>query len=182
MATNSGIPKLSPAEARALVVHQRVVLLHTALERGGGMNYAKAKSTYGQAAVDELLRLQWAVRDTEPDLLVPLSIPSGGGPGIFAEMLSEVPAATHFDLFPARLLPAGRRPAAESANNARDKWLYDLACRNLPWQTIKNRLGRRSGNWKGLDSIAGIRGAVKRYARRKNLSLPPDRKPGRLPR
>jgi hypothetical protein len=67
---------------------------------------------------------------------------------------------------------------AVTANDARDKWLYDECCKAVKYETIKRQLAEKKG-WEPLDSIQGIKLAANRYAKAHDLSSIPSRQPGR---
>ena len=68
---------------------------------------------------------------------------------------------------------------ATTANEARDKWLYEQCCKpEVKLQTIKQRLANKK-KWAQLDSIQGIRLAANRYAERNQLPEIPSRQPGK---
>lgn len=73
---------------------------------------------------------------------------------------------------------------ALTANNDRDKWLYEQCCKLVTYSTIRNRLEKKSGGktkWEPIDSDQGVRQAANRYAKSNHLPPIPSRQPGRKP-
>lgn len=73
------------------------------------------------------------------------------------------------------------RVNALSANDHRDKWLYEQCCARVIYKTIKSELRRRaeSDGWDPIESIPGIKRAAERYAESHNLPPIPKRQRGR---
>lgn len=90
---------------------------------------------------------------------------------------------------PSSALSAGGKVRGQ--NEERDRWLFDLCCRGVPYADIRHQLEKRvaaahkdtAEAWETIDSIEGIRLAALRYAERHELAPPPARKKGkRTPR
>lgn len=74
------------------------------------------------------------------------------------------------------------KPLTDSPHDPRDKWLYEECRKGTAYTTILIRLKRKPKSWERLESVQGIRGAVKRYCKRHNLPEPPKRQKGRKAR
>jgi len=69
-------------------------------------------------------------------------------------------------------------PAA-TANDARDKWLYEQCCKLIRYSAIVRALNEKK-KWAGeIDSPQGVKRAANRYAAAHSLPLIPSRQPGR---
>ena len=71
-------------------------------------------------------------------------------------------------------------PAA-TANDTRDRWLYEECCRLTQYQTIINKLAKNA-EWESIGTIQGIKRAANRYAKSHKLPKIPFRQPGRQPK
>ena len=71
----------------------------------------------------------------------------------------------------------GHLPAA-TANDTRDKWIYEKTMKGTCWDTIAVDLGKKPKSWKRI-SGPGCKRAAIRYAERNGLPSPPTRKQGR---
>lgn len=58
---------------------------------------------------------------------------------------------------------------------ARDKWIYGECCKGTPYDTIANRLKKKSRRWPRIESKQGVRAAAIRYAERHKLPEIPRR-------
>jgi len=67
---------------------------------------------------------------------------------------------------------------ATTANDERDKWLYEQCCKLVKYETIISRLSKKT-KWEPIDTPQGIKDAANRYADRHNLPSIPFRQPGR---
>jgi len=67
----------------------------------------------------------------------------------------------------------------DAATNKARKWMYDEAMKGTPWNTIRLKLNKKPNTWPRYESIQGVKGAVKQYAKEKNNPDPPIRQPGR---
>ena len=73
--------------------------------------------------------------------------------------------------------PTATPPESTNGNEGRGRWLYDEWKAGTKWERIKERLAKRP-EFDPIESIAGVKVAVKRYAKRHNLPFSP-RVPGR---
>lgn len=69
-------------------------------------------------------------------------------------------------------------PQPATANDARDKWIYDQCCELIAYDTIRTRLAKKTA-WELIETAQGIKAAAKRYAKSRNLPPIPSRQPGR---
>jgi hypothetical protein len=60
---------------------------------------------------------------------------------------------------------------------ARDKWIYELCCEGVAYDTISRRLAKKK-SWDHIQSKQGIFACARKYAERKNLEPPPSRQSG----
>ena len=77
--------------------------------------------------------------------------------------------------------PVKAASTATTANDTRDKWLYDQCCKIVEYETICLRLAQKK-KWAAIDSVQGVRSAAQRYAKRHDLPDIPSRQPGRPPK
>lgn len=70
------------------------------------------------------------------------------------------------------------KPQAATANDARDRWIYNEALKGETWAAIVEKLKSKPIRW-GRLAADGCRKAAKRYAERNNLSPIPQRNAGR---
>jgi hypothetical protein len=75
-----------------------------------------------------------------------------------------------------------REPIATTANEDRDRWIYEQCCALVKYSSIKRALANNEEGWMPISSTSGLKLAAKRYAVRHNLPLPPSRQPGRRKR
>ena len=68
-------------------------------------------------------------------------------------------------------------PESANGNEGRGKWLYDEWKAGTKWERIKERLAKRP-EFDPIESIPGIKAAIKRHAKRHDLPFSP-RAPGR---
>ncbi len=68
-------------------------------------------------------------------------------------------------------------PAA-TANDARDKWLYQQCCKLTKYSTVIEKLAHKA-KWEPISNHQGIKTAAGRYATAHNLPPIPGRQPGR---
>ncbi len=71
------------------------------------------------------------------------------------------------------------RPQWDAATEARNKWLYEEACKGTPYKVIVTKLAKKPKSWERIESISGIKRASRAYAERHGLFLPPARQSGR---
>ncbi len=69
-------------------------------------------------------------------------------------------------------------PIAATANDARDKWLYDQCLALVKYGTIIRQLSNKT-EWEPIGSVKGIKNAANRYANSHLLPLIPPRQHGR---
>jgi len=76
--------------------------------------------------------------------------------------------------------PAEVQSRGKTSLDARDEWIYgDALNLNQTWAAIKHSLNSVQcplHGWKEIRTNEGVKAAAHRYAKRKQLSLPPDRK------
>jgi hypothetical protein len=66
-----------------------------------------------------------------------------------------------------------------SANDARDKWIYDEAIKSRAWDSIQRGQSDQSDEWELILTAQGCKAAADRYAKRHHLPAVPPRKSGR---
>jgi len=83
---------------------------------------------------------------------------------------------------PAFLFPSAPPsiPARDPALDARDKLFYDEWVKGTPWEKILKLYGNIAPD-DSIETVGGVRRAVRRYAVRNNLPIPEPRRPGRRP-
>jgi hypothetical protein len=74
-----------------------------------------------------------------------------------------------------------RSPAFVSANEERDRWMYEERCKLVSWKSILFGVNQLAGErgWEPLSDQASCRAAIKRYWQSHRLAPPPAGKRGR---
>jgi hypothetical protein len=93
------------------------------------------------------------------------------------DLIASITKEAALAALPFTTVPANRSTA--TANDARDKWLYEQAMKLVAWGTIQRRLNAKPKSWERIESDNGIKRAAFAYAKRHELPEPPPRKSGR---
>jgi hypothetical protein len=72
----------------------------------------------------------------------------------------------------------GPKYIRDAMTEARDKFIYDEWCKGTTAKAIQAQVNGNDA-WEAIHSRQGIKQAAERYARRRGLPAPPQRKPGR---
>jgi len=78
---------------------------------------------------------------------------------------------------------AATETAPELPNHARNRFIYDLACRGVEWKSIRRQVADQAAErgWRGLKNVRHLMRIPKQFASAEGLPLPPPRKSGRKP-
>ena len=158
-----------------------------AVHEADAFHNAKCGGRICSEYAQELGRLELLVTEHLPDLWPTLRL-VGSGVRWHDDAAFDWPTAKEeLRTIEAAALAAERavgnepNPTATGRNEARDKWIYEQCYKGTEHGTIIRRLKQKPKSWARIQSVQGIRGAVKRYCKRHNLAEPPKRQKGRKP-
>jgi hypothetical protein len=97
---------------------------------------------------------------------------------LFGQIEQEFNAAIYGSPQPEQAKTGMATLPAATANDARDKWLYEQCCKLVIYSSIVRALAKKK-KWEPIESIQGIKNAANRYAEAHALPVIPSRQPGR---